>query len=79
MALLFMFSQLDFMQSVEKGVSQMCKNLDSPHLLTPNPKHERGAGGEGKELSIIGMLPYKRTSQFCQNMFVIANDSVVFA
>jgi hypothetical protein len=44
----------------------MCKNLDSPHPLTPSPKHGRrgtriylpspmfgrGAGGEGKDLSL---------------------------
>jgi hypothetical protein len=43
----------------------MCKNLDSPHPLTPSPKNGRrgtrimsplshlgrGAGGEGKDLS----------------------------
>ena len=54
------------------GASQMCKNLDSPHPLTLNPMFGirrtrvisplspmfgRGAGGEGKELSKIGMLP----------------------
>ncbi len=44
----------------------MCKNLDSPHPLTPSPifgrrgtrlclpspKDGRGAGGEGKDLSL---------------------------
>ncbi len=30
----------------------MCKNLDSPHPLTPSPIFGRGAGGEGKDLSL---------------------------
>jgi hypothetical protein len=28
-------------QVLRKGASQMCKNLDSPHPLTPSPKHGR--------------------------------------
>jgi hypothetical protein len=55
----------------------MCKNLDSPHPLTPSPKNGRrgtriclpspifgrGAGGEGKDLSKIGMLPTTNDKQ----------------
>jgi hypothetical protein len=47
----------------------MCKNLDSPHPLTPSlgfgelelclpsPMHGRGAGGEGKDLILHSDAP----------------------
>jgi hypothetical protein len=58
-------SQTLTQSQIVTGASQICKNLDSPHPLTPSPmfgrgelelrlpspKHGRGAGGEGKDLS----------------------------
>jgi hypothetical protein len=59
------------------------KNLDSPHPLTPSPKHERrgtrimspllgrGAGGEGKNLSLHWDTPNKKRlgNKFAQPLF----------
>ncbi len=39
----------------------MCKNLDSPHPLTPSPMFGRGARDEGKDLSLHWDAPQPTT------------------